>query len=188
VSFDGASAGDYQVYVGAYSQGDSGRFNLYASVGQPNWSGADTSGGSGGALDPGAEPAIGRIGFGTDTRIEPRVIFDISPSQFEARGLGDGCAGFITPDQPDVVVQAGPSLPQLMVYMVSEADGVLTVVGPDGTVHCNDDFEGLNPGIMIPNPAPGDYAVFAGTYGGNGGVATLGVTIANPLWVMDREH
>jgi hypothetical protein len=42
--------------------------------------------------------------------------------------------------------------------------------------------------VMIPNPQPGAWAVFAGTYGGTGGLATLGVTIANPLWVMDREH
>ena len=41
---------------------------------------------------------------------------------------------------------------------------------------------------MIPNPMPGAYAVFAGTYSGTGGLATLGVTIAAPQWVMDREH
>jgi len=190
VTFAPGSAGDYEVYVGAYSRGASGMYTLLAAVGQPNWSIAESAGGGMGAggLASDAEPAVGRLAFGPETRIEPRVIFDIAASQFEARGLGEGCVGFITPEQPDLVIEAQPALPQLMVYMVSEADGVLVVVGPDGTVHCNDDFEGLNPGVMIPNPAAGDYAVFAGTYGGNGGMATLGVTVANPLWVMDREH
>ncbi|MCC5969675.1 MAG: hypothetical protein JJU15_06975 [Pararhodobacter sp.] len=187
VEFHNAAAGDYHVFVGAYSRGASGEFNLYTALGQPNWDGAQASAGSS-QLDPAAEPAVGRVSFGPQTRVDPRVIFDVLPSSFEAFGLGSECAGFIVPERPDLVIDAEAGLPQLMVYMVSEADGTLLVVDPDGQIHCNDDFEGLHPGVMIPNPQPGDYAVFAGTYGGNGGVATLGATIANPLWVMDREH
>lgn len=187
VEFYDALAGDYHVFVGAYSQGASGDFNLYGALGQPEWDGAQSASG-GGALDPAAEPAVGAVTFGPQTRVDPRIIFDLQASNDEAFGMGDGCAGFITPSRPDVVVSAEAALPQLMIYMVSEADGTLLVVAPDGEIHCNDDFEGLHPGVMIPNPQAGDYAVFAGTYGGNGGVATLGVTIANPLWVMDREH
>lgn len=187
VTIDAAPAGEYLVYVGGYNQGMAGNYALYAAMGVPDWTQA-TDQGSAAALDPTAAPAVGRVGFGPGTRIDPRVIFDIQPSQFEARGMGEGCEGFITPSTPDVVIAAEPALPQLMVYMVAEADGVLVVVGPDGTVHCNDDFEGLNPAVMIPNPAAGDWAVFAGTYGGTGGMATLGVTIASPRWVMDREH
>jgi hypothetical protein len=187
VTVYGAIAGDYLVWIGAFGQGMTGAFTLMATLGEPNW-GATGERGSAGALDPAADPAVARIGFGPRMPIDPRLIFDIAPSQIEARGLGEGCVGFLTPSQPDVVIAAEAGLPQLMVYMVSEADGVLLVVAPDGTVHCNDDFDGLNPGVMIPNPEPGDWAVFAGTYGGQGGIATLGVTIANPLWVMDREH
>lgn len=187
VEFHDAMAGDYHVYVGAYSQGASGEFNLFGALGRPAWDSAQPASG-GGALDPMAEPAVGTVEFGPQTRIDPRIIFDVQASNHEAFGMGDGCSGFITPSRPDVVISAEAALPQLMVYMVSEADGTLLVVAPDGQIHCNDDFEGLNPGVMIPNPQEGDYAVFAGTYGGNGGVATLGVTIANPLWVMDREH
>ena len=191
VSFSNAPAGDYQIYVGAFSRGAGGSFNLYAALGQPNWAGAESDGGGatgGGGLNPDAAPAVGRLDFGPQTRVDPRLIFDVPASGFEAFGMGPECAGYIDPSRPDVVISAEAGLPQLMVYMVSEADGTLVVVGPDGALHCNDDFEGLNPGVMIPNPQPGDYAVFAGTYGGGGGVATLGVTIASPLWVMDREH
>lgn len=186
ISVTDAPAGEYAIFVGSYSHGVTGGYELLAAMGQPNWEAPGSAGAE--ALNTAAAPAVGRIPFGPDTRIDPRVIFDIARSSRRVPVPGDRCAGHITPDQPDVVVETRPGLPQLMVYMVSDADGVLVVVGPDGQVHCNDDFDGLNPGIMIPNPEAGDYAVFAGTYRGDGGLATLGVTITTPRWVMDREH
>lgn len=192
VSVENAQAGEYAVFVGTYMQGDTGDFTLYTSVGSPNWpGGTGTIPGqmpSNVDLNAQAEPTLGRIDFGPETRIDPRFIFDIEPSQTEAFGLGDGCAGFITPSHPDLVISVENGLPQLMTYVVSDNDGTLAVVAPDGTLHCNDDFNDLNPGVMIPNPQAGDYAVFVGSYTGNGGLATLGVTIANPVWAMDREH
>jgi len=189
VRIEGAEAGDYLVFVGAYNPGAQGSYNLYASMGSPNWTSTRAEGmTTPDALNTTAEPVLGSISFGPDTRIDPRIIFDIQPSETEAYGMGQGCAGFISPSQPDLVITAEAGLPQLMVYMASEADGTLVIAGPDGQLYCNDDFEQLNPGIMIPNAPAGDYAVFAGSYSGEGGLATLGVTIAAPLWVMDREH
>ena len=187
VTLSNAQAGEYHIFIGAYAEGARGGYNLYAALGQPDWERAQTASG-GAAFGSDQDPLVARIGFGPQTRIDPRVIFDILPGETSALELGPECAGFLNPERPDVVIAAEAGLPQLMVYMVAEADGTLAVVAPDGTLHCNDDFEGLNPAVMIPNPQAGDYAVFAGTYGGNGGVATLGVTIAAPLWVMDREH
>lgn len=187
VEFHDAAPGDYHVFVGAWSRNAGGTFSLFGALGRPEWGTAESDG-AGSALNPQATPAVVTVDFGAQTQDDPRIILDVLPSNDEAFGLGSGCAGYITPSRPDIVVSAETGLPQLMVYMVSEADGTLLVVAPDGQIHCNDDFDGLNPGVMIPNPQAGDYAVFAGTYGGNGGVATLGVTIANPLWTMDREH
>lgn len=189
VTIEAAQPGDYLIYLGAYNPGAQGTYNLYASIGSPNWAATQADGMmSPATLDTTAEPMLGRIEFGPDTTIDPRIIFDIQPSQTEAFGMGQGCAGFITPAQPDLVITALPELPQLMVYMASDADGTLVIAGPDGQLYCNDDFEQLNPGVMIPNAPAGDYAVFAGSYSGAGGLATLGVTIATPHWVMDREH
>lgn len=193
ISLSNAQPGNYVIFVGSYNPGEAAYYNLYASVGSPNWPGTQPGGDAApvtapASLDATAEPSLGRISFGPATRIDPRVIFDIAASQTQAFGMGDGCAGFITPGQPDLVINAEPGLPQLMVYVVSENDGTLAIVGPDGHLYCNDDFEQLNPGVMIPNPTAGDYAVFVGSYSGVGGLATLGVTIATPLWVMDREH
>ena len=194
LSVSNAPAGDYRIWVGAFNPGESSGYNLYASMGSPNWQGAAPgTGGSTGqtsavSLNAGAEPAIGRIGYGPASTVDPRIIMDIAASSTEAFGLGDGCAGFITPERPDLVLDVEAGLPQLMVYMVSEADGTLVIQGPDGALHCNDDFEMLNPGVLLQNPMPGAYAIFAGSYAGTGGLATLGVTIAAPVWTMDREH
>ncbi|MEZ5751375.1 MAG: hypothetical protein R3D60_05195 [Paracoccaceae bacterium] len=191
VSFSGAQPGDYLAYVGSYNPGSSDPFTLFASLGSANW-GATPGAGTGTTsqipLNAAAEPLLGTIDFGPGTRIDPRIIFDIQPSQNEAFGMGEGCAGFIHPEAPDLVINAESGLPQMMVYVASDADGTLAIVGPDGHLFCNDDFEQLNPGVVIYSPMAGSYSVFVGTYGGNGGLATMGVTVANPQWVMDREH
>ena len=193
ISLTEAQPGDYLVWVGAYNPGDMAPYTLYASMGSPNWQGSVVPGGDGTmtstvVLDVAAEPARGHVEFGPATRIDPRVILDIAASTTDAFGMGEGCVGFITPSRADLVVDAAEGLPQLMIYMVGEVDGTLIVQGPDGQLHCNDDFEMLNPGVMIQNPLPGAYSVFAGSYAGAGGPATLGVTIASPAWVMDREN
>lgn len=199
ISLTSAQPGDYLVWVGAYNPGDTGTYNLMASMGSPNWqaAGAGELFDGGAPVDQGMAPpvlntipegALAILDYGPSSPVDPRFIFDIAPSSVEAYGLGDGCAGFITPERPDVVLNLEAGLPQLMIYMVSEADGTLVISGPDGQLYCNDDFEMLNPGVMIQTPAPGMYAIFAGSYAGTGGPATLGVTIANPVWAMDREH
>ena len=184
--------GDYAVYVGTYSElGSGANYELLAALGQPNWAGITTApqgaggGGNAPAINGDAAPLLGSIGFDAATVLDPRVILDVRSSVTDAFALGGACAGFIDLSAPDIAITAGEGLTQMMIYMVSDADGTLAVVGPDGTLYCNDDFEALNPGIVIPSPQPGDYRVYAGTYGGDGGVATLGVTRSTPLWSMD---
>jgi len=185
VTFENPLPGDYQIHVGAFAQDAEGIYALYAADGAPNWDVAQTPAPE--ALNVAAEPAVARMAFGARTRPDPRIVFDVPQTEFAVFELGEECAGYIDPTRPDLVIEAEAGLPQLMIYMIAEADGTLTVVGPDGTLYCNDDFEGLHPGILIPNPEPGDYAVFAGTFDGSGGLATLSVTVSNPIWTMDRE-
>lgn len=186
ITMNGAPAGEYMIFVGTYGQGRSGEFNLFASIGGQNWQDAQGAQATE-QLNVNAPPAVGSVDFGPQTPADPRIVFDIMRSNEEAFGMGPECAGYITTSRPDIVVNAQPGLPQMMIYMVSQADGTLVVVGPDGRLHCNDDFEGLHPGLVFQSPEPGEYAVFAGTYGGQGGVATLGVTENDPQWVLDRE-
>src|SRR5690606_37956235 len=61
--------------------------------------------------------------------------------------------------------EADGTLP-LYVYARStrDEDLTLTVVTPDGEVLCNDDADGLQPGLVIEQPASGDYAVWIGSF------------------------
>jgi hypothetical protein len=186
VTLSNPEAGAYSIWVGAFGEGAEGMFTLIAREGQPDWAGAPS--GRAGSLNHLGEPAAGLVSIAPGQAVEPRVMLEIPAASFEAFALGDGCAGYIEPSRPDLVVSVAPGMPNLMIYMVSDADGTLVVRTPSGALLCNDDFEGLNPAISQPNPEPGEYAVFAGTYGGAGGLATLGVTVATPVWAMDREH
>jgi hypothetical protein len=185
VTFGDPAAGDYEIYVGAFAQGAEGIYALYAADGAPNWDAAAAPAPE--TLNVTADPAVARMPFGPTTRPDPRIIFDVPQTEFAVFDLGPDCAGFIDPTRPDFVIDVREGLPQLMIYMVAESDGTLAIVAPDGSVHCNDDFEGLHPGILFDTPEAGDYAVFAGTFDGSGGLATLGLTVASPVWTMDRE-
>jgi len=79
------------------------------------------------------------------------------------QGLGADCTGWIDYARPDVDLnyQAG-SLP-LYISVVAQADTTLIINDPSGRWLCNDDMEGLNPGIVIQRPASGNYNIWIGT-------------------------
>ena len=80
----------------------------------------------------------------------------------EAFDLGANCAGFIA-EAPDYVVgYAGGDA--LRIAATSDEDTTLAVMTPTGEVLCNDDFNGLNPGLVVENAVAGDYAVWVGTF------------------------
>jgi hypothetical protein len=53
--------------------------------------------------------------------------------------------------------------PRLVFRTQSDGDPVMCITGPSGSFF-NDDTNGLNPEITIPNPPPGMYIVRIGTY------------------------
>ena len=58
---------------------------------------------------------------------------------------------------------------RLMFRTQSDGDPVMCIVGPSGSFF-NDDTNGLNPQIVIPNPPAGMYIVRVGTYAAGGTV------------------
>lgn len=73
------------------------------------------------------------------------------------------CSGFVG-ETPDYVFDVKNTTDQITVWLASKQDTSLLVVGPDGTVYCNDDAgEGnTNPAVVVTKPAQGQYAVFVG--------------------------
>ena len=64
------------------------------------------------------------------------------------------------------------------VFFDDVVDLVLVVAGPDGALHCNDDYAGPDPLVVIDGPQSGTYAVWAGTFSRQDGTASATLTVA----------
>lgn len=156
VLFDDPESGNYNIFVGTYSpveDGETALATVYVTElvdaalldpdGQPAESASLTSG-----FEPDPMSMSVRVG-GPDSNPE------------------EGCAGFLDADRPTARLSfdTDGGLP-LYLYAQSDSDEdlTLTVMDPDGEIFCNDDADGLQPGLMIDEPSGGDYAVWVGTF------------------------
>lgn len=180
-----ARPGDYQVLVGSFSQGAVGSYQLWASAGPPRWSGGVPGPA---VLGFDAPPAAGRLLLGEGGNADgERLVLSVSASGGDAQEVRSDCRGFIEMARPDALLTLASEEPLVTLYAVSGQDTTLVVRGPDGTIHCNDDYEGLNPGVLLYGAQPGDYAVWVGSYHRGEAVrATLGATRGLPDWREDR--
>jgi large exoprotein involved in heme utilization and adhesion len=101
-----------------------------------------------------------RAGFLPD----PREVRVEAGGELDAATLGGDCVGWIDATRADVTLNYTAGNFPLIFLAESRADTTLAVRAPDGTWLCNDDFQGLNPGIVIQRPASGEYRVWIGTY------------------------
>ena len=134
------------------------------------------SGGEGLVRD--AQPASGTLtysgGSGATLQVEAG-----GPAPNSVMGMG--CAGFLNPAQPTAAVDFAGS-GRLAVWADSDVDATLVVGLPDGGWVCNDDYEGLMPGVVIEDAAPGRYPVWVGTFmDGDAEPATLHVSGGEPF-------
>ncbi|MCA9564269.1 MAG: hypothetical protein KC561_12310 [Myxococcales bacterium] len=115
------------------------------------------------ARDPGAsgmgEPLGGAHTVSLDTPLE--VVGETVGEVPASLRVGPACVGFVSqvPTLAVTVSEAG----QYALTVESTRDTTLGLVG-DGTVRCNDDFGGDNPGLFL-QLEPGDYDVFIGDWG-----------------------
>jgi len=131
-----------------------------------------------GGMQPQGGPIPVAPGFQPQPMVVPGVLV---PGTQDAAALSPGCVGHIPP-QPNHLLQVQGNFAQLRVMVSSQADTVLVIRAPNGSVRCNDDLrpgETLNPGIDGPFP-PGSYQVFVGSYQSAAqGPYSLGIT-TNP--------
>ncbi len=92
---------------------------------------------------------------------------DIDVEQTELGWEGQRCAGWTTA-HPSIRLQWQSSgLAELRVSFVPDerVDTTLLIQDPAGRWHCDDDGgAGLNPSVLLPQPAWGDYAIWIGTF------------------------
>ena len=83
-------------------------------------------------------------------------------------GAMAGCpGGGYVANAPDLRLNYRSGRYVLSFYAVSNSDTLLLVNDPSGRWYCNDDFSGLNPGMMFNNPMSGQWDIWAGTYNRN---------------------
>jgi serine protease Do/protease YdgD len=117
------------------------------------------------AQDYNRRPSFGTLNLGANFQPDPVVMNVTAGGNIPAERLGGpACVGTIA-NAPDVRLnyRAGQGLP-LFLSVVSNADTVLVVNLPNGQWACNDDFQGVNPGLVFRNPMSGQYDIWIGHY------------------------
>lgn len=162
VEFETPQSGLYNIWVGTLASG-SGYEPAMLHISELGFS---TENAYSRAPDAGMRPLAGtmslRAGFNDDPR---RMAVQAGGDLDGSRGTSGMCWGQIS-QAPDVWLDyAANDDFNLYLSMEAESDTTLIVQGPDGEWFCDDDSaEELNPGVLIRDPAPGRYAIWAATF------------------------
>lgn len=138
---------------------------------------AQAKGGLNWQARPTYETATLRAGFTPDPW--SRQLQAGGPNQ--ATSAGSGCSGYVNASAPDFDLNYTAGSLSLYIYATSDADTTIVVNAPDGRYYCNDDFMGLNPGVVFSSPQSGNYNIWVGVYGsGTTTPAQVKITELNP--------
>jgi hypothetical protein len=109
-------------------------------------------------------PAFGSLQLQSGFQPDPRTVEVRAGGPDAVQRLGQDCVGFIDFRQPDVNIEYRAARLPLILLVRSNADTTLVVNLPDGSWRCNDDFDGVNPGLTFEQPQSGLYNVWIGTF------------------------
>ena len=106
--------------------------------------------------------------------LDPFLVSVNGGGEIAASTLDAACTGFVT-ENPVVVVrwnaevEGSTPLTEAEIFFYSDGDPTLAVQLPDGTFVCNDDAHDnlLDPLVLIPTPASGEYKIWVGSYDEN---------------------
>lgn len=156
------AAGEYRIWVGTLSRGPAQPAALRISEIPPGGQGQAPAGGQPNIAAPARYATVNlTAGFMPDpheTRVEAGGALNVAQS-----GLGGECVGWIDAERADVTLNYTAGQYPLYISAVSRADTTLVVRDPSGRFLCNDDLEGLNPGVIVQNPASGEWRIWVGT-------------------------
>ena len=137
------------------------------------------------SLDSDGEPYFQTLTLSSGFSDDPRTVDVRAGGESSADGLGAGCSGSMG-QRPDVRLhyEAGTTFP-LNIYVTSqEGDLTLVVRRPDGSWICSDDYEGLDPAVLMDSPASGQYDIWVGVYGSGYGDGTLHISELDPDFAL----
>ena len=124
------------------------------------------------AQDFTASPAFGEVQLSPGFLPDPHEVHLVAGGSLEASSINSSCSGSIA-NAPDYRLHFDGST--IYIGVRSSEDTTLVVNGPDGSWHCVDDVDGLNP-FLGGSYGAGQYDIWVGTYGGGTTDATLYIT------------
>ncbi|MDT8367806.1 MAG: hypothetical protein RQ745_01260 [Longimicrobiales bacterium] len=180
VTFDGATSGQYDIWVSSYADGTS--INGTLSITELDY-GPGAGPDAPGALEIGGSVSnFGRATLSPGFSPDPWTVSIVSGGSLDVRGmeLGAACVGYATA-RPDYILDytAGGSL--LHLYVEGEGDTALVINDPDGNWWCDDDTEGLDPRVTFKAPPNGQYDIWVASYSSGTSISgVLGITELTP--------
>jgi hypothetical protein len=169
--------GTYRIWVGSYTLGDQAPYELVLTSNRNVTPGHRDGSGGVAQLDvSGTQSNYDDTWLESGFDPDPQKLTGRLGGELNASGVGPGCRGWITP-QPDHIVNLEGRFGFFRIFGQSPSDTTLVVRAPDGTLHCNDDTNGLNPAVSFDNPSAGMYLVWVGSYNrGDNGEYSVGLT------------
>lgn len=122
--------------------------------------------GTGPLLPGGAAQALGTpISFGPGST-DPTFAQGFGGGPVQGSAIDPSCYAGHYPSAPSHVLTLTEPIAYMRVVAFSArgTDLTLLIRQPNGVVLCDDDFDGLNPGIEITAPTAGEYLVYVGNY------------------------
>lgn len=110
-----------------------------------------------------AQPRYATLNLRADFEPDPREVPVEAGGDREADPIGPGCGGWIDYSRPDVDLNYEPGQYPLYISAAADVDTTIVINDPSGAWHCNDDLEGLNPGVVFQRPLRGNYNIWIGT-------------------------
>ena len=178
VTFVGAEAGRYDVWVSSYSSGDNVSSMLYVT--ELDYEPGSGSSAMAGDLDIGGSSSIfGRTVLSAGFMPDPFTVPVTSggSNNVSAMDLGAGCVGYAT-STPDYILDYTAGQSMLRIFVDGEGDTALIINAPDGSWHCDDDSYGtIDPSVTFQRPGSGQYDIWVASYSSGTNVSgTLKIT------------
>jgi hypothetical protein len=157
-------AGTYKIWVGSYSQGVAAAYNIgFTELASVNVARVGVPAGTAAPPPPGdLSSNFGNIELSPGFMPDPHRATGTGGGAVQAAAWDASCAGAVS-QTPDHLFIAGDTFSFLKIVVSSAQDTTLVLQKPDGTFLCNDDDDGLNPGITG-TFSPGTYRIWVGSY------------------------
>lgn len=179
VTFDDALSGQYDIWVTSYSSSESISGTLSIT---------ELDLGPGGVtmeelVVGGDQGTFGRVSLSPGFSPDPHTVAVTSGGSVDASMMDDlpvSCTGYVTA-QPDFILDFADSGSLLHIYVEGDGDTALIINAPDGSWHCNDDTNGVDPRVTFKEPMSGQYDIWVASFFSDENVSgTLGITELTP--------